>query len=289
MNIFVDYCRILLFVSMYRNVRRRLNSHDKRNKLLIIVSIILILCIYLTIDSIDKTSNKKNNSLINSLKIWICPQLSSSSKGYFRVDFVENSLINNSLICKQNDILLVYILSTSRNFQRREAIRRTWAKKKDYQQLNDICFIFIVGLSVYNSSLPYNGDVKREGSIYRDIIQLNINETYQNVVYKEVGALKWSHLYASQIPFLYKTDDDLVIDTLLLSDIVTFFIQNTTGHSFYLQKHIEMQQFVQQMQDVDKYTLFKGQDLGGIKTFRSGKFGIHQLAWNHDLLPPYCR
>ena len=63
-------------------------------------------------------------------------------------------------------------------------------------ELNQTCFVFIVGLSYNDSSLPYNGDVKREALIYHDIVQLNINETYQNVVYKEVGALKWSHIYA---------------------------------------------------------------------------------------------
>jgi hypothetical protein len=271
------------------SLRRRLSIRAQRNRILIYLAIILAICIYLTTDSIEKSENERNNTLINLLKNSQCPQLSRSSQGYFHVDFPDNSSINHSLICKTNDILLIYILSTAKNFQRREAIRRTWARKKDYQQLNETCFIFIVGLSTNDSKLPYHGDIQREAAIYGDIVQLNIKETYQNVVYKEVGALKWSYIYASQIPFLFKTDDDLVLDSLLLSDIVKFLIHNRTDHSIYLQKHQEMKKFVEEMSDVDRYTLFKGKDFRIVGTRRSGKFGIHHLAWNHEFLPPYCR
>lgn len=278
---------------MYINVGRRLSFHEKRNRLSICIAIILVISIYLTIDSVEKSENETNLSLINRITISLCPQLSSSSKGYFRVDFTENFPLNYSSICKLNDILLVYILSTSTNLERRDAIRRTWAKKQDYQQLNEICFIFIVGLSNNNSNnnsnIRLNGDIRREALLYRDIIQLNINESYQNVVYKEVGALKWSHIYASQIPFLFKTDDDLILDSLLLSDLVKYFIDNRTDSSLYFQKEKLIKNFLQEMSDVDKYTLFKGHNMGGIKTFRNGKFSIHELAWNSDKLPPYCR
>jgi hypothetical protein len=277
-----------LFKVIYKIINRRLNVHKQRNILSIIISLILVICIYLTNGSVEKFENVTNVSSINPLKIFVCPQLSSSSGGYFRVDLAENTFINNSFICKSNDILLIYILSTITNFQRRQSIRQTWARKKDYQQLNNICFVFIVGIPSNSSELTSNINIKHESLMYGDIVQLNITETYENVVYKEVGALKWSYIYASHIPFLFKTDDDLIIDSLLLSDVVQFFLTNRTDHSFYLQKQ-EMQSFVEYMLNVDKYTLFKGKNIGGIDTRRTGKFRIHDLAWNHDKLPSYCR
>jgi hypothetical protein len=258
---------------MYRNLRRRLT------RISIYLLIIPIIYIYLTI--IDKSDNNK----INPLRVSRCPQVSSSSKGYIHVDFVENAAINYSSICKESDRLLVYILSTAINVENRELIRRTWTRKKDYLQLNETCFIFIVGLSKDD---PYV-DIEHESLIHHDIVQLNVTETYENVVYKEVGALKWSYFYASKISFLFKTDDDLVLDSLLLGDIVKFIIYNRTDHSPYLQKNKEMQQFVQQISKVDKYTFFKGKNMGTMKTLRSGKFRIDQLAWNYEKLPPYCR
>jgi hypothetical protein len=276
---------------MHRNIRHRLNLQKQIHILTITVAIILTISIYLTIISVENIGNQMNISATNSSKMYSCPQLSSSPKTYFRVDFTDNFPVNYSSICKSTDLLLIYTLSTTQNFERRQSIRRTWGNKSEYQQLDIFCFIFLVGLSTHknNSGLPYNGNVTQEASIHQDIVQLNIKETYENVPYKEVGALKWSYIYASHIPFLFKTDDDLIVDTLLLSDVVKFFVHNRTDHSLYIQKHTKMQDFVQAMHKVDKYTLFRGHDFGGTPTLRSGKFGVHEFAWNADHLPAYCR
>jgi hypothetical protein len=264
-----------------------LSLYKRRNTLTITIAFIIV--IYLTLIPTHKIQNQSNISLTNLSKIYLCPQLVTSLKGYFRIDFTENFPVKYSSMCKSNDLLLIYILSATQNFERRQSIRRTWANKSEYQQLDIFCFTFIVGLSTNNSHVPYNGDVALEASIHQDIVQLNIKETYENVPYKEVGALKWSYIYASHIPFLFKTDDDLIVDTLLLSDVVKFFVHNRTDHSLYIQKHTKMQDFVQAMHKVDKYTLFRGHDFGGTPTLRSGKFGVHEFAWNADHLPAYCR
>ena len=254
---------------MNENLLRCMNAHNAENKPLNII--------YIAIDKM--------------MKLYSCPKLSSSPKGYFRVDFASNFPVNYSSLCKSTDLIHVYILSTAQNFLRRQAIRQTWANKSEYEHLNIICFAFIVGLSTSGSSsgLPFNGDIIKEAAFHQDMVQLNLKETYEHVAYKEVGALKWSYIYASHIPYLFKTDDDLIIDTLLLSDIIKFLVKNRTDHSLYIEKHQIMKDFVQQMHKVDKYTLFKGYFLGGIPTLRSGKFGVHEFAWNHDKLPAYCR
>ncbi|CAF1363720.1 unnamed protein product [Adineta steineri] len=270
---------------MYRNLIHHFQLHKQCNRISVGIGILLLLSIYLTINLFEKYLNEQKLLLKTRRKISQCPPLLSSSKGYFRVDFTRNFSLNYSLICKSNDKLLIYILSTAKNFERRKIIRETWAKKSVYQQLNDICFIFIVGLSTNTS---HNNDIYNEGLLSNDIIQLNIEESYKNVVYKEVGALQWSYIYASNIPYLFKTDDDLIIDTLLLSDTVTFLINNQTDHSLYLQKQISLQPFIHDMYHVDKYTLFKGHDMLTIQTLRRGKFRIHDLAWNSEYLPRYC-
>ncbi len=249
--------------------------------------IIFFLRIYLIIYSVEKSNNNNGISLTRTIStVYMCPQYPSASKGYFRVDFTDNLVIDYTKICKSDDILLIYILSKIDHFDRREIIRRTWANKDQYEQLFRTCFIFLIGLD-NNSSL--NSDIIFEASIYNDIVQLNINESYQNIVYKEVGGLKWSHMYASHIPYLFKTDDDIIIDTLLLSDIARFFIENRTDHSDYFQKHPKIQEFSAQMLPINKYTLFKGIYTDGSKSIRRGKFGLHHVAWNHDKLPGYCR
>jgi hypothetical protein len=242
----------------------------------LLIRICIILC-PLSLNSND-TLTPTNSPVI----VYLCPQFPSSSKGYFHVDFTDNFSLNYSKICKSDDILLIYILSKANHIKRREAIRRTWANKNQYEQLFRICFIFLIGLTT-------NSDVFSEASIYGDLVQLNINESYQNIVYKEVGGLKWSHIYTSHIPYLFKTDDDIIVDTILLSDITKYFIDSRIDHSDYLQKQDKIKAFINQTSSVNKFTLFKGISIQGHKTKRRGKFALHHLAWNHDILPGYCR
>jgi hypothetical protein len=216
----------------------------------------------------------------------MCPQFPSDSKGYFHVDFKDNFPVDYTNICKSDDILLIYILSKVNHIERRERIRRTWANKNAYEQLFHTCFIFLIGLDT-NSSV--NAKIISEATIYGDLVQLNLNESYQNIVYKEVAGLKWSHMYASHIPYLFKIDDDTIVDSLLLSDTARFFIDNRTDHSEYFQKQKKIREFTKQMAVVNKYTLFKGIIIDGQKTIRKGKFGLHHVAWNHDQFPGYCR
>lgn len=250
----------------------------------IIFFIIFLIRIYLTIHSVEKIDNGMISSTRPTVTVYMCPQFPAHSKGYFRVNFTDNLPINYRKICKSDDILLIYILSKVDHIERRQKIRQTWANKNQYEQLFRICFIFLVGLE-NNSSL----DLNSEASIYGDIVQLNINESYQSIVYKEVGGLTWSHMYASHIPYLFKTDDDMIMDTLLLSDITRFFIENRVDHSDYFRKHEKMQEFIREMLPINKYTLFKGITMKKRKTKRTGKFRLSYVAWNHEDLPEYCR
>jgi hypothetical protein len=251
----------------------------------ILVIILLIIRIYLFIYPIDHSAADRTTSTNPPVTVYICPQI-PSSRGYFRVDITDNFLVNYSTICHPDDTLLVYILSKADHIDRRQAIRRTWAKRSEYYQLAKTCFVFLIGLT-NNSTL--NKELQFEVLNNRDMVQFNVNETYQNIIYKEVGGLKWSHLYASHIRFLFKTDDDIIIDSLLLSDVVRFFISNQTEHSKYLQKQDKLKEFLQQISVVNKFTFFKGMTVNGHKMMTKGKFGLKNLAWNHENLPGYCR
>jgi hypothetical protein len=250
---------------------------------------VLLLIVILTpffIHNIEKSNHGRVSSTKTVVTSYLCAQKPESSQGYFRVDFTDDLRVDYTKICKSNDILLIYILSKIDHIDRRERIRQTWANKNEYEELLRTCFVFLIGRTE-NSSL--NSQIILEASLYSDLVQLNINETYQNIVYKEVGGLKWSYIYASHIPYLFKTDDDMIIDSLLLSDTARYFRENRTDHSDYLQKQVKIQEFIQEMAVVDKYTLFKGIYIDGVKTIREGKFGLSYVAWNDDKLPGYCR
>ncbi|CAF1028481.1 unnamed protein product [Adineta steineri] len=242
--------------------------------LLVFIHIYVTLYLLKTNDDVDDITASTNE--------YLCPQY-PTSKGYIHVDFTDNFSLNYSKICKSDDILLIYIISKAEHIERRKRIRRTWANKNRYGQLLQTCFIFLIG---YQTN--YSQSIRSEARIYNDIIQLNIDETYQNIIYKEIGALKWSQIYASHVPYLFKTDDDIIVDTLLLSDIVKYFLDSNIDHSDYIQRHEDVQNFISEITMDNRYNLFRGIYLNGYKTIRRGKFALNNIAWNSDYLPAYC-
>lgn len=252
----------------------------------VILSLFAIVLILIVIELKLRWNLTKDFDSISLVTVQTCAQYPSNSKRYFQVNFTENTSIDYTKYCSSSDTLLIYIISKIDHFKRRDFIRQTWANKNQYEQLFRTCFIFILGET---SDSKIQAKILNETSAYNDVVQLNINETYRNIVFKEVGALKWSHLFAGHIPYLFKTDDNVVLDSLLLSDITKYLLENRLDHSEYMRKHELMMDFVEQMRQVDKYTLFKGVAVTEMKTVRQGKFGLHHVAWNHEVFPDYCR
>jgi hypothetical protein len=200
-----------------------------------------------------------------------------SSNGYLHVQI---DLKSKPAICHVNDNLIIYILSTVTNFQRRKVIRSTWASP-----LTDTCFVFILGKTEnYNSIETLVNNEKQQ---YQDIIQIDHNESYANVIYKEVGALIWSSHFYPFIPYLFKTDDDLIIDSILISDIVRILITNSIDNFSYISKY--RPKFNNELLSSDRSTFFRGGwSMDFQPTLRSSKFAVSESVWPYATLPLYC-
>lgn len=105
----------------------------------------------------------------------------------------------------KNIFLLVYVHSSPNNFKRRMAIRDTWAKNSFFL---DIKTIFIMGVKDNRS----NDEIKLENGIYNDIVQEDFEDSYRNLTYKGIAALKWISNYCNKTKFVLKADDDMIID-----------------------------------------------------------------------------
>jgi hypothetical protein len=204
-------------------------------------------------------------------------QTTLSPHDYFTVRL---NLTSNTAICQLHDNLILYILSTAHNFQRRKIIRSTWGSP-----LIGTCFVFILA-KIEGSNLTQLL-IEKEKRQYKDVVQIDHIESYQNVVYKEVGALIWaSHFYPS-IPYLFKTDDDLIVDSILISSIAQFLTTNSSKDAFYILKH--RLTLLQELSSYDRPTLFRGGWSWDYQlTLRNGKFAISKSVWPESLLPLYC-
>lgn len=114
--------------------------------------------------------------------------------------------------CHQPPFLLVVICSSVNNARQRDAIRHTWASSLPV----DVKVVFILGNTDHKEELKKN--ITKESLTYKDIIQEDFLDTYQNLSLKTVGLLKWISTKCEKVKYVLKTDDDIFINVPLLLD-----------------------------------------------------------------------
>lgn len=192
---------------------------------------------------------------------------------------VNLSLTSNTAVCRADDRLIIYILSTVINFQRRKVVRSTWASP-----LPGTCFVFILGKS---PNIPAQTLIQKEKDQHRDIVQIDHVESYANVIYKEVGALQWSFHFYPSIPYLFKTDDDLIIDSILVSELAQVLTTNRINTTSYISKHRPT--LNTDLVSGDSSSFFRGGwSMDSQPTLRVSKFAVSESVWPHPVLPLYC-
>ncbi len=60
------------------------------------------------------------------------------------------------------------------------------------------------------------------------MIQVNLPENYPVLSYKELAGLCWSRYFCSDIQYIFKADEDIHLNTPLLTRIITEFMKNKT-------------------------------------------------------------
>ena len=111
--------------------------------------------------------------------------------------------------------LLVQVHSHPAHKERRDAIRATWGSVvRNFNSQLHIGLVFLVGLS--NVSQEINSAVRREGKLYRDMVQGNFTDTYRNLTIKSIMGLHWTTTFCCNTRYTLKTDDDVYFNTSLL-------------------------------------------------------------------------
>ncbi|GMS96930.1 hypothetical protein PENTCL1PPCAC_19105, partial [Pristionchus entomophagus] len=85
----------------------------------------------------------------------------------------------------------------------RDEIRKLWASKSEsqMQKTGKSLVIFVVGRST---------DLAEEAVTYGDLLQIDVDDTYRNTVYKIEAGLKWIEVYQNP-EFVAKIDSDTVV------------------------------------------------------------------------------
>lgn len=109
---------------------------------------------------------------------------------------------------KEKPIVVTIVHSAPDNFHKRRIIRDTWGR-------NDLRSLLVFLLGAANSS-NLQEKLELESNIHGDLVQGNFEDTYRNMTYKHVMALKWFTYSCADSHYLLKTDDDVFVNTPLM-------------------------------------------------------------------------
>ncbi|XP_067655528.1 beta-1,3-galactosyltransferase 5-like [Haliotis asinina] len=134
-------------------------------------------------------------------------------------------IIDGAEVCGPNEkqLLMVAVMSLHNKTEQRQAIRRTygrtarghyWPGKK---LMGPVKMAFFFGVS--NSSWE-NNIIEEEAKLYHDIVQVNFTESYFNLTYKVLMAIKWAKQYCAKAAFIMKADEDSFIDIPRMTDVL---------------------------------------------------------------------
>jgi hypothetical protein len=140
--------------------------------------------------------------------------------------------IDNSDACLNESVdLLIIIISKSDNYKTRDAIRRTWASGKNlgiYSSIN-VKYFFLID---FNEKLSHN--IRLENNLFHDIIQVELPQQYTLVTHRVLSLFEWSFRYCRTAKFLFKTDDDIFINLILLLKFISPLIKQPMNNSFLI-------------------------------------------------------
>ncbi|XP_062574930.1 beta-1,3-galactosyltransferase 1-like [Saccostrea cucullata] len=124
-----------------------------------------------------------------------------------RFDFI----LNNVDICQSGNssIKVVVLIATVHvNTEKRKAIRETWLSYFR-ENTGQVRYAFLLGMT---SDKTLQVALETESATYRDIIQEDFVDSYNNLTLKTMMAFRWATTSCAKAEFIMKTDDDMFVN-----------------------------------------------------------------------------
>ncbi|KAK7136169.1 hypothetical protein R3I94_014729 [Phoxinus phoxinus] len=163
--------------------------------------------------------------------------------------------------------LLLVIKSSPENYERREVLRKTWAKERLHKGVW-IRRVFIIGTTKTGfEKRRLNKLLELENNENKDILQWDFNDSFFNLTLKQILFLEWMERWCPQARFLLNGDDDIF------------------ANSFNMIEYLQGQE-----DNNGSKHLFTGDVLLNEKPVRrsSSKYFVPVQVQKSDRYPPYC-
>jgi len=190
-----------------------------------------------------------------------------------------NYIINSPNVCAgdQEIYIIAYVHTAPDHYKRRVVIRQTWGDASYYHI--GIRVVFVMGRTVGANRTDGDDGVQRalefEAAQYGDIVQEDFHDTYRNLTYKGVAALRWISRYCSRARYVLKTDDDIFVN------------------AFNLLRHLSR---LDRLARVTPGAAATAAPRGlllclvwySMTVMRQGKWKVSKEEWPQDSYPTYC-
>ena len=173
-----------------------------------------------------------------------------------------------------NETLLVYVMSRPSNYDRRQLIRDTWGNNSLFYKegVKQFTMFFVVGTNqtyinqtsreVISNSGFVQEAIRDESSLSRDILMLDMYDSYDNLTLKGLMTMTWFMKHTT-VNYLLKVDEDVMINPFAWIHLTKAYIANKLRCSVV------------------------GQSLLGVSTLREGKYGITRESYPFDKYPNF--
>ncbi|KAK3096139.1 hypothetical protein FSP39_023656 [Pinctada imbricata] len=127
-------------------------------------------------------------------------------------------IINEESFCRRlkNLTVLILISTGPDGAQGRTAVRETWGTLCNVE--NSIACLFVLGK---RDDVNLHKSIKEESEKYNDIIQFDFKDSYSNLTYKTMSALRWATEFCPEAQYVMKTDTDVYVNTEILSKMLS--------------------------------------------------------------------
>ncbi|CAH1975051.1 unnamed protein product [Acanthoscelides obtectus] len=144
--------------------------------------------------------------------------LRNTSDGYHKLLNIHFRYKHIPEWCNTSDRYVIAVLSSPDHLENRNVIRLTWGQKA----LGIKVFFLIANTTDETLQLSIN----RETLAFRDIVQGDFLDSYKNLSYKHVMALKMVVDNCPNVKYLVKVDDDTFVNTPNLKKFLDQYDQN---------------------------------------------------------------
>ena len=126
-------------------------------------------------------------------------------------------LLNNENTCSGKVDVLICVHTHPSHSKVRDVIRQTWANQKHWLTYR-VRTLFFTGITSIDKSLQEA--LEMESDVFMDIIQADFEDSYRNLTFKALSVLHWVHKYCSNSAYVFKVDDDVIVNIFSLQELM---------------------------------------------------------------------